>query len=85
MRRNYSRPATRQQMLTWAGRTPNKRFATTMANFRDQIAEVVASSRPVMTVQMSRSKNDDRAKMHKKIITKLRANGYRPLGGLDAS
>lgn len=69
----------RERVLAWAGRKPYRRFADRMAAFRDEVAEIAASSRPDRKTAVGYTTPEERAAFHKKVITKLRANGYRPL------
>lgn len=64
-----------------AGKDAYRRFASAMREFRAAIAEMAETSEP----DLKRSPGgfvgdrDLKAKRHKKVVTKLRANGYRPL------
>lgn len=62
-----------------AGKDAYRRFALAMAEFRDAIAEIAATSVADTTTHRGFASVHARPERHKKIVTKLRANGYRPL------
>lgn len=62
-----------------AGKDAYRRFALAMAEFRDAIAEIAATSRPDRRKAGGPLIVAARVVLHEKAISKLHANGYRPL------
>lgn len=64
-----------------AGKDAYRRFAIAMREFRDAVAEMAETSGPDLKRSPGGFAGDPdlKAQRHQKIITKLRANGYRPL------